>query len=170
MKHFKEKVNLAAPTPFEKSIQGKSGGCNINQDVVELHLSTNLAIIEQSIVEPVTDFLLSYFDMFDVLCDKEELCGSASLISIPQLVNKPKNYASMGAEFKHVVHIVNENEEAQLLSSLHTMGYIELDDVCELSCLENNMFVEFELPCSCNVSFHAIGKYNCKEEYMVRRI
>jgi hypothetical protein len=28
---FKEKVNLAAPTPFEKSIKGKSDGCNINQ-------------------------------------------------------------------------------------------------------------------------------------------
>jgi hypothetical protein len=41
----------------------------------------------------------------------------------------------MSVEFNHVVHIVNENEEAQLLSSLHTMEYIELDDVCELSCL-----------------------------------
>jgi hypothetical protein len=50
------------------------------------------------------------------------------------------------------------------------MGYIELDNVCELSCLKNNLFAESELPCSCNVSFHAIGKYNCKEEYMVRRI
>ena len=108
--------------------------------------------------------------MLNVPCDKEELCDNASLISIPKLMNKAKKSESMSAEFKHVVHIVNENEEAQLLSSLHTMGYIELDDVCELSCLENNMFVEFELPCSCNVSFHAIGKYNCKEEYMVRRI
>ena len=48
---FKEKVNLVAPTPFEKSIKGKSDGCNINQGehvLVEVHLSTNLAIIEQS--------------------------------------------------------------------------------------------------------------------------
>ena len=170
VKHFKEKVNLAAPTPFEKSIQGKSGGCNINQDVVELHLSTNLAIIEQSIVEPVTDFLLSYFDMFDVLCDKEELCDNASLISIPKLMNKAKKSESMSAEFKHVVHIANENEEAQLLASLHTVGYIALDDLYELSCLENNQFAESEMPCPSNVSFHAIGKYNCKDEYMVRRI
>jgi hypothetical protein len=37
---FKEKVNLAAPTPFEKSIKGKSNGCNINHGehaLVELH-------------------------------------------------------------------------------------------------------------------------------------
>jgi hypothetical protein len=90
---FKEKVNLAAPTPFEKSIKGKSDGCNINQGehaLVELHLSTNLAIIEQSIVEPVTDFPLSCFDMLNVPCDKEGLYDNASLISIPKLINKAK--------------------------------------------------------------------------------
>jgi hypothetical protein len=71
---FKKQVNLAAPTPFEKSIKGKSDGCNINQyALVDLHLSTNLAIIEQSIVELVTDFPLSCFDMLNVPCDKEEL-------------------------------------------------------------------------------------------------
>jgi hypothetical protein len=47
------------------------------------------------------------------------------------------------------------------------MGYIEFDDLCELSCLENDMFVGSELPGSSNVSFHVIGKYNCKEDYMV---
>jgi hypothetical protein len=73
----------------------------------------------------------------------------------------------MSAEFKHVVHIVNENEEAQLLSSLHIMGYIEFDDLCELSYLENNHLSRFELTCSSNVSFHAIGKCNYEEEYMV---
>ena len=89
---------------------------------MELHLSTNCAIIEKSIVEPVTDFLLSHNDMLNLPCDKEELCANASVISIPQLVNKAKNYESMGAEFKHIVHIANVNEETQLLSSLHTMG------------------------------------------------
>jgi hypothetical protein len=76
----------------------------------------------------------------------------------------------MSAECKHVIHIVNENEEAQLLSSLHRMGYIDYDNLCELSYLENNHFSRFELPHSSNVSFHAIGKYNCEEEYMVHQI
>jgi hypothetical protein len=153
-------VNLAAPTPFKKSIKGKSNGCNINKGehaLVELHLCTNLAIIEQSIVEPVTDFPLLHFDMLNVPCDKEELCDNASLICIPQLINNPKKSESMSAECKHVIHIVNENEEAQLLSSLHRMGYIDYDNLCELSYLENNHFYRFELPHSSNVSFHAIG-------------
>jgi hypothetical protein len=67
-------VNLAAPTPFEKSIKGKPNDCNKNNGeyaLVELHLSTNRAIVEQSIMEPVTDFPLSHIDMFDVPCDKE---------------------------------------------------------------------------------------------------
>jgi hypothetical protein len=124
---------LAWSYQFEKSIKGKSNGCNINQGdhaLVELHLSPNLAIIEQSIVEPVTDFPLSHFDMLNVPCDKEELCDNASLISIPQLVNNAKKSESMSIECKHVIHIVNENKEAQLLSSLHTMGYTELDNLC----------------------------------------
>lgn len=170
---FQKEENLAACTHFEKSIKGKSDDHNINQRedaLVELHLSTNCAIIEKSIVEPVTDFLLSHNDMLNLPCDKEELCANASVISIPQLVNKAKNYESMGAEFKHIVHIANVNEETQLLSSLHTMGYIEFDDLCELSYFENNLFARFDLPCSHNIGFHAIGKYNCKEDYMVHRI
>jgi hypothetical protein len=39
-------------------------------------------------VEP--DFPLSCFDMLNVSYDKEELCDNASLISIPQLMNKAK--------------------------------------------------------------------------------
>ena len=170
---FEEKENSAAPLRFEKSIKGKSNDRSMNKGehaLREPHLSTNRAIIEQSIVEPVTDFSLSHINMLVVPCDKDELCNNASLISIPELVNTAKIFESMSAEFKHVVHIANENEESQLLSSLHTIGYIEFDDLCELSCLENNLFVGSELPCSYNVSFHAIGKYNCKEEYMVRRI
>ena len=170
---FKESINLAAPTPFQHSIKGKLDGGNINQGDLaldELHLSTNAANLEKTIMEPITNFPLSNFDIPDVPSDKEELCNSASPISMPQLVYKEKNSESMSVEFKHVINIVNENEEAQLLSSLHIMGYIEFDDLCELSYLENNQFSRFELSCSSNVSFHAIGKYNYAKEYMVHRI
>jgi hypothetical protein len=51
----------------------------------EPHLSTNRAIIEQSIVEPVTDFSLSHINMLVVPCDKEELCDNSPFISSPQL-------------------------------------------------------------------------------------
>jgi hypothetical protein len=165
-----QEENPAACTTFEKSSKGKSNVHNKNQGeyaLVELYLSTNRASIEKSIVEPVTDFPLSHIDMLNLPCDTEELCANTLAISIPQLVNKAKNSESMCAEFKHVIHITNENEETQMLSSLHTMGYIEFDDLCELSYLENNLFARFELPCSRNISFHAIGKYNCKEDYMI---
>ena len=68
---FKERVNLAAPTLFEKSTEGKSDGCNINQG--EHALSTNLAIIDESIMEPVIVFPLSYFDRLDFPCDKKRV-------------------------------------------------------------------------------------------------
>jgi hypothetical protein len=80
-------------------------------------------------------------------------------------VNKARNSKLMIADFKHVVHIANENEEAQLLSSLHTMGYIEFYDLCELSCLENNLFVGSELPCSSNVCFVLLTNIIVKRTY-----
>jgi hypothetical protein len=52
------------------------------------NLSTDHAIIEQHLVESFHDLPLSQGDLLGVPCDKEELCDSASLMSMPQLVNE----------------------------------------------------------------------------------
>jgi hypothetical protein len=51
-----------------------------------LNLSTTPASLEQSLVEPVAEFLLLQDDYKIVSCDKEKLCDHASLISTTQLV------------------------------------------------------------------------------------
>ncbi len=52
-----------------------------------LTISTTCATLEQPIVETIVEIPLSQNNLFDVCCDKEELCD-ASLISMPQLVNE----------------------------------------------------------------------------------
>nr|ABA96455.1 retrotransposon, putative, centromere-specific [Oryza sativa Japonica Group] len=86
----KKAEKYEAPTMFEKSLQGKLNGAEINEGGYsqdELHMSTLHAMVEQLLVEPIVDILLSQVDLFDVPCDKKELCDNASLISMPQLVN-----------------------------------------------------------------------------------
>lgn len=66
------------------------------------------------------------------------MCDNTSLISLPQLVNEQVTFSasSLSADFKHVVHITNEVEEHELLSSLNTLGYILFDDFCVLGNLK----------------------------------
>ncbi len=134
-------------------------------------MSTTYAALEQPMVETIAEILLSQNNLFDVSCDKEELCD-ASLISMPQLVNEHVSsiVEPLCVEFKHVIHIASENEELKLLSSLNTWGYIQFDDLCPLNCLEKKLFARFELPCPSNVSFHIIGNYDSKGEYNVHRV
>ena len=44
------------------------------------------------------------------------------------------------SENKHVIHIATKIDEFKLLSSLHTLGYIEFDVLCNLDCLEESLF------------------------------
>jgi hypothetical protein len=90
-----------------------------------LNFSTNHDLVEQLIVEPSLDLSLSRGDLLDVSCDKNELCATASSL-----------HAS--AENKHIMHVASKNDELHLLSSLHTLGYSEFDDLCNLYCLEEN--------------------------------
>jgi len=167
---FKERVNLAAPTLFEKSTEGKSDGCNINQG--EHALSTNLAIIDESIMEPVIVFPLSYFDRLDFPCDKKELCDQTSLISTSELVHghDPSDLNDKHVVFPYVRCIHNEKDELKLISSLNTLGYIEFDVLCNLNSLEMRLFWNSSLPCFDRCSFYAIGKYNTHREYMVHQV
>ena len=90
---------------------------------------------------------------------------------MPQLVKEtnpfvlePKTYVKN----KHLIPIATENDERKLLFSLNTFGYIEFDTLCALSSLE----VKFKcvgLPWLSHCTYHLIGNYNCKGEYMVHR-
>ena len=57
-----------------------------------------------------------------------------------------------------------------MLSSLNTLGYIEFDVLCDLNCLEEKLFAYSELTCLSNHTYHFIGKYNCKGEYLVHKV
>ena len=97
-----------------------------------LNFSTNHASIEQLIVEPPLDLLLSQDDFLNFPCDKDDLCDNTFAIH----VLKPHTCA----EIKHVIHIASANDELKLISSLKTLGYIEFDVLCNLSDLEEQLF------------------------------
>jgi hypothetical protein len=108
-------------------------------------------------MEPALDLSLSHGDLLDVSCDKDAWCTTTSIL-----------HAS--AENKLVMHVSSRLDELHLLSSLHTLGYIEFDDLCNLDCLEERIFAHADLPCLSRHSYHVIGKYNNKGQYMVHRI
>jgi hypothetical protein len=56
-----------------------------------------------------------------------------------------------------------------LLSSLNTLGYIEFHTLCARSSLEEK-FKYAGLPWLSKCTYHFIGNYNCKDEYMVHCI
>jgi hypothetical protein len=97
-----------------------------------LNFSTNHALVEQLIVEPSLDLSLSRDDLLDVSCAKDELCATTSVL-----------HASV--ENKLVMHVASKSDELHLLSSLHTLGYIEFDDLCNLDCLEERIFAHADL-------------------------
>ena len=51
------------------------------------------------------------------------------------------------SENKHVIHIATKTDEFKLLSSLHTLGYIEFDVLCNLDCLQESLFKYANLSC-----------------------
>ena len=95
-----------------------------------LNFSTNQAIIKQLLVEPSLDLSLSHDNFLDVLCDKDELVDDASVLLVLEPVTCAEN--------KHVIHIATKTDEFKLLSSLHTLGYIKFNVLCNLDCLEES--------------------------------
>ena len=71
-------------------------------------------------------------------------------------------------QFHRLVH-GNDTYEPKLLSTLNTWGYIEFNIVCALSSLEEK-FECTEFPWLSRYTYHFIGKYNCKGDYMVHRV
>jgi hypothetical protein len=114
---------------------------------------------------------LSQADLLAITCDKEELCDSAMIIPVPQLVKETDSFVlerNACAENKKLLPIATEKDELKLLSFLNTLGYIEFDTLCALSNLKEK-FVCAELPWLYRCTYHFIGKYNCKGDYMVHR-
>jgi hypothetical protein len=128
-----------------------------DEPYVVLNFSTNHVLVEQLIVEPYLDLSLSHGDLLDVSCAKDELCATISVL-----------HAS--AENKLVMHVASKSDELHFLSSLHTLGYIEFDDLCNLDCLEEKIFAHADLPWLSKHSYHIIGKYNNKRQYIIHHV
>jgi hypothetical protein len=71
--------------------------------------------------------------LLDVSYDKDDLCASTSALH-PILENK------------HIMHVASKNDELHLLSCLHTLGYIEFGDLCNIDCLEERILAYADLP------------------------
>ena len=125
-----------------------------------LKFSTNHAMIEQLLVEPSLDLLLSQDDLLDIPCDKYDLHDHK------HEGTGPPTYA----ELKHVNHIDSGMNELKIFSSLKTLGYIEFDVLFNLSDLEEQLFEHTEFPWCSRHTYHAIGKYDNNGKYLIHRV
>jgi hypothetical protein len=66
--------------------------------------------------------------------------------------------------------IISVHDELKLLSSLNTLGYIEFDVLCNLNNLSEKLSFTADFPWLSKHTYHAIGKYTCKGDYMVHRV
>jgi hypothetical protein len=126
-------------------------------------------------IMPLDKFELALLqeDCLIVPCDKEESCDDNTIISMPQLENKfdvvafdPINCAKIET-FNPITSV---HDELKLLSSLNTLGYIEFDVLCNLNYLEEKLSFSADLPWLSKDTYHVIGRYNWKGEYMVHRV
>jgi hypothetical protein len=135
-----------------------------------LNFPTNDA--NNSIHKPSTDLPLSHDECSTDLCDKEELCDSGMIIHVLQPVNENAFFIleqNTCAKNKQLLLTVTEQDELKFLSSLNTWGYIEFETLCALNSLEEK-FKCAKLPWLSRCTYHFIGTYNYKREYMVHRV
>jgi hypothetical protein len=181
------KKELAAHQIEEESEQGKSICAELNHVHDETHslpvapcepialvlnLSTTPASSEQSLVEPVAEYLLLQDNYKIVPYDKEKLCDHASLISTTQLVHG-HNISILDdthAEVRRVHCFDNEKEEFKIISSINCLGYIEFNFVCHLSSLENELFHKSGLLYPDYCTFHAVGLDDNNNSYIVQKL
>jgi hypothetical protein len=131
------------------------------------NLPTTPASLEQSLVEPIAEFILLQDDYTIVPCGKEKLCDHASLISTTQLVHEHDTSIldDTHAEVRRAHCIDSEKEELKIISSLNCLGYIKFDFVCDLNSLENDLFQKSGLLYLDYCTFHAIGLYDNNNRY-----
>jgi hypothetical protein len=71
---------------------------------------------------------------------------------------------------KRVHCLVSKKDELKLLSSFNTLDYIEFDILCNLNFLKEKLKFDSGLLSLYHYSFHAIGKYDNKGEYLVHKV
>jgi hypothetical protein len=106
-------------------------------------------------------------------CDKKELCDYSSITYMPQLEHKLDIVSSNPvncAEIRTFNPITSVHDELKLLSSFNTLGYIEFDVLCNLNNLAEKLSFTAGFRWLCKHTYHAIGKYTCKGDYMVHRV
>ena len=171
-----ENLEPSTITPAEHESKGNAHDANLTEgesSLDVLNFSTNHAMIEQILVEPSLDLPLSQDDLLDVSCDEDDLHDDIYVIPMQSLKNDHDICvlkSSTCAENRLVIHNASEVDELKLLSSLNTLGYIEFDVPCNLSSLEEKLYAYADLPWFSRHTYHFIGKYNCKGEYMVHRV
>jgi hypothetical protein len=74
------------------------------------------------------------------------------------------------AENKLVMHVASKGDVLHLLSFLHTFGYIEFNDLCNLYCLEERIFAHADLPWCLNIHIMLLTNITAKDKYMVYRV
>jgi hypothetical protein len=175
------KKDLAAHPIVKESEKGKSICAELNNVNDETHtlavapcehialvlnLSTTPTSLEQLLVKPVAEFPLLQDDYKIVPCDKEKLCGHASLISTTQLVHGHDTSVldDTHAEVGRVHCIDIEKQQLCIISTLNTLGYIDFNVPYNLNCLEERLSKESGLQCFSRCVFCAIGKYDDMEE------
>jgi hypothetical protein len=104
--------------------------------------------LEQHLVKNNDDLTLSQSASHVVPCNKELLCDSAMIIHVPELVKELDSFVlepNTCVKHKIFLPIATKNDQIKLLSSVTTLSYIEFDNMCDLSNLEEK-FVCAELP------------------------
>jgi hypothetical protein len=105
--------------------------------------------------------------------DKKELCDDSAITYMPQLEHKLDILSSNPvncAEIRTFNRITSVHGELKLLYYLNTLSYIEFDVLCNLNNLEEKFSFSADLPWFSKHTYHVIGRYSWKEEYMVHRI
>jgi hypothetical protein len=152
-----------APTTSANESKGNDFGVPNTHDEYNFdapNLSTINVDVEQPIVEHFSDLYLSQDDCLVVPFDKEELCDNSLIIPLAQLSNQhdASNLQSeISAANKHIITIRSIKEEMRLVSSLNTLGYIEINDPFNLNNLKEKLFMCNDLPLLSRNKFHATG-------------
>jgi hypothetical protein len=66
--------------------------------------------------------------------------------------------------------ITSVHDELKLLSSLNTLSYIEFDVLCNINNLAEKLSFTNDILLLSKHTYHAIGKYTCKGDYLVHRV
>jgi hypothetical protein len=89
---------------------------------------------------------------------------------MPQLENTLDIVASIPINFAEIIafnHITSVHDGVKFLSFLNTLNYIEFDVLCNLNNLEEKLSFNTDFLWIYKHTYHFIGRYNCKGEYMI---